>query len=449
MHQASRPHAIYIVFDGRTDKSARLHSSLVLQGYSTAATSPSPPSLAAANFCDAPSHAVLLKPQPRLKFRGATTALIRFPRHFVVRPRAGLHSSQVQRHIRIPTLEMPSIRSILLVGLPLAALCQELFDSRRAADVQRHGIVGAGRNAIERAVDMAGGELDSERYLGKRQDSNGTVAATVTVSDVVTATVSSSPTPDTTTSSSSSQETIISVPTTLVSVPVTTEQPSGTTSTEAPSFSAAASSSELGSSSIAAPSSSAEPSSTPPVVDTTASEPAPETSSSPASQPSSTPASNSPSSSAVLPTTTAALPSRTTFAVINSAGSVVTSVPQVATVSDASGEGIVLTSPTPGGVYTNTKSGGDVAVVTYTPDGGTVSEVRYLTETLPNGSASIRTSYATVGAPASPTAGGSSNSGSGSDAPQLQSGAAISSTWYAAEAAVMLGAAVGVAAMML
>ncbi|KJY01192.1 hypothetical protein TI39_contig301g00019 [Zymoseptoria brevis] len=245
---------------------------------------------------------------------------------------------------------MPSIRSILLVGLPLAALCQELSDSRRAADVQRHGIVGAGRNAMERAVDLAGGELDSERYLGKRQDSNGTVAATVTVSDIVTATVSSSSTPDTTTSSSSSQgqsrstllesssvaqdpvstETIISVSTTLISVPVTTEQPSGTTSTRAPS-------------------SSAEPSSTPPVVDTTTSKPAPETSSTPASQPSSTPASNSPSSSAVLPTTTAALPSRTTFAVINSAGSVVASVPKVATVSDASGEGIVLTSPTPGG----------------------------------------------------------------------------------------------------
>jgi hypothetical protein len=101
-------------------------------------------------------------------------------------------------------------------------------------------------------------------------------------------------------------------------------------------------------------------------------------------------------------------------------------------------------------VYTDTQTNGNVVIVTYTPDGGTVSEIRFITTTLPNGSATIRTSYATVGAPSSPTGDSANSDGAaGENAPQLQSGAAVPSSWYAAEVAVILGAAVGAAAILL
>jgi hypothetical protein len=72
-----------------------------------------------------------------------------------------------------------------------------------------------------------------------------------------------------------------------------------------------------------------------------------------------------------------------------------------------------------------------------------------MTSTLPNGQLSTFTSYATVGAPASPTGQSSDSGGDGGEEPQLQSGATGPSTWYAAELAVLLGAAVGVAAILL
>lgn len=85
--------------------------------------------------------------------------------------------------------------------------------------------------------------------------------------------------------------------------------------------------------------------------------------------------------------------------------------------------------------------------MTYTPGGGTVSQVRLLTTTLPNGSKSTITSFATVGAPESTSDG--SSSAQSTDDPTLQSGAAVPPTWYSAGIALVLGAAIGVAGIVL
>lgn len=85
--------------------------------------------------------------------------------------------------------------------------------------------------------------------------------------------------------------------------------------------------------------------------------------------------------------------------------------------------------------------------MTYTPGGGTVSEVRLRTTTLPNGNLETVTSYATAGAPADPT--GEAANSQESDGATLQNGAAGPSTSYSAEIAVLLGAAFGVAGLLL
>jgi len=127
----------------------------------------------------------------------------------------------------------------------------------------------------------------------------------------------------------------------------------------------------------------------------------------------------------------------------------ITSVPPLATATDEEGGTVVLTSPTPGGAFTTNDQNGRIATVTYTPGGGTVSELRLRTTTLPNGAQTTITSFATVGAPADPTTGASKNSEGGSDGATLQSGAAVPSTSYAVEVAMVLGAAFGVAVLIL
>lgn len=136
---------------------------------------------------------------------------------------------------------------------------------------------------------------------------------------------------------------------------------------------------------------------------------------------------------------------------VASGGRVISSVPSAVTTNDGDGSEVVLSSPTPGGVYTTSDSGGRVVTVTYQPGGGTVSRLRLQTTTLPNGMRSTITSFAEVGqatGDSAPGATGGANP-SPSDRPGLQSGAAIPSSWYAAEFAVMVGAAIGVAALVL
>lgn len=104
---------------------------------------------------------------------------------------------------------------------------------------------------------------------------------------------------------------------------------------------------------------------------------------------------------------------------------------------------MVLTSPTPGAVFTTKDQSGSVVVVTYAPGGGTVSQVRYGTTTLPNGSQAVVTSFATVGAPV-PTTDEPAGSKK-TDGATLQKGAAVRSNWYSAEMALMVAALVGAA----
>ena len=131
-------------------------------------------------------------------------------------------------------------------------------------------------------------------------------------------------------------------------------------------------------------------------------------------------------------------------------GSVVaTSRPSVVTTSDSQGDMVVLSSPTPGGVYTVTDIKGQVATVTYQVGDGVVSQLRVATTTLPNGQRSTITSFAEVGAQTGdvtpPPSGGPSPSAS----PSLQSGAVELRSYFAAQMALVLGAAIGVAVMML
>jgi hypothetical protein len=118
--------------------------------------------------------------------------------------------------------------------------------------------------------------------------------------------------------------------------------------------------------------------------------------------------------------------------------------------------------PSAGATYTTRDSGGRIATVTYQPGkisdsnkfkilanipiigGGTVSQVRVQTTTLPNGQRSTITSFAEVG--------GETGTGSGSQAtgatssgnqPGLQSSATMPSSWYAAAFAMMGGMLIG------
>jgi len=73
--------------------------------------------------------------------------------------------------------------------------------------------------------------------------------------------------------------------------------------------------------------------------------------------------------------------------------------------------------------------------------GGVVSQVRVQTTTLPNGQRSTITSFAEVGlATGSPATTAASSTGQ----PELQSGAAQPSAWYAAGLALMGGMLVGI-----
>lgn len=133
-------------------------------------------------------------------------------------------------------------------------------------------------------------------------------------------------------------------------------------------------------------------------------------------------------------------------------GSVVSSAAGMVTTTDSDGQQVVLTSPTPGGVYTVTDKAGRIATITWTPSGGVVSQVQLATTTLPNGQRSTITSFAVVGGAGGATSGPGQSSGSSPSSttkPGLQSGAAAPSSWYAAEVAMLVGAAVGVAGLVL
>ncbi|KXT02723.1 hypothetical protein AC578_5415 [Pseudocercospora eumusae] len=130
-------------------------------------------------------------------------------------------------------------------------------------------------------------------------------------------------------------------------------------------------------------------------------------------------------------------------------GSIVASSADMVTTTDSQGDTVVLSRPTPGGVYTTTDSGGEVAIVTYTPGGGVVSQLEIQTTVLPNGQRSTITSFAQVGGATNAPAAGGSASASGSGRPGLQSGAGMPSSWYAAELAIFVGAAIGLAGLIL
>lgn len=129
-------------------------------------------------------------------------------------------------------------------------------------------------------------------------------------------------------------------------------------------------------------------------------------------------------------------------------GSVVDSSADMVTTTDSEGDQVVLTSPTPGGVYTVTDARGEVATITYLVGNGVVSQLELATTTLPNGQRSTITSFAQVGGQ-DITAAPSGQPASSGAKPGLQSGAAVLNTYYAAEMAIALGAAIGMAALML
>ncbi|EME88295.1 uncharacterized protein MYCFIDRAFT_86068 [Pseudocercospora fijiensis CIRAD86] len=121
----------------------------------------------------------------------------------------------------------------------------------------------------------------------------------------------------------------------------------------------------------------------------------------------------------------------------------------VASSADMVGHTVVLSRPTPGGVYTTTDNTGEVAIVTYTPGGGTVSELQVRTTTLPDGQRSTITSFAEVGGATDVPSAGSSPSASATGMPGLQSGAGMPSSRFAAEVAIFVGAAIGLAGLVL
>lgn len=100
-------------------------------------------------------------------------------------------------------------------------------------------------------------------------------------------------------------------------------------------------------------------------------------------------------------------------------------------------------------MYTTTDSGGEVAIVTYTPGGGVVSQLQVQTTVLPNGQRSTITSFAEVGGATNAPASGGSASASGTGKPGLQSSAVMPSSWLAAEMAIFVGAAIGLVGLVL
>lgn len=128
-------------------------------------------------------------------------------------------------------------------------------------------------------------------------------------------------------------------------------------------------------------------------------------------------------------------------------GVIVTSAPESVTTTDGEGDQIVLSRPTPGGVYTTRGARGDVVTVTYQPGGGTVSQVRVLTSTLPDGRQQTITSFAEVGG-ATQAAGEAPADPSSTEEPGLQSGAPTVSSWGAATFAAVMSAALGMIALL-
>ena len=137
-------------------------------------------------------------------------------------------------------------------------------------------------------------------------------------------------------------------------------------------------------------------------------------------------------------------------------GSIVTSAPpadksagaDLVTTTDKYGNKLVLSNPHADDVYTTTDDKGREATITYNPGGGVVSEVVVHTTILPDGQRSTVTSFEIVGGTVvvtKPTEGAGAET---SKKPGLQSGAALPSSFYAAEVAVLIGAAIGVAAFL-
>jgi hypothetical protein len=110
------------------------------------------------------------------------------------------------------------------------------------------------------------------------------------------------------------------------------------------------------------------------------------------------------------------------------------------TTTDSSGATLVLSSVTPSQVITATDAKGSTFVTTFTPGGGSVSQLVLKTSTLANGQATTITSFAVVGAETA-AAGASGTAG-----PHLQNGGdSFRSRSFGAEALAIVGGAFGVA----
>ncbi|KAK4506712.1 hypothetical protein PRZ48_000445 [Zasmidium cellare] len=414
---------------------------------------------------------------------------------------------------------MPSLRSIVLLSLPLLSLAlpeprveesecdpstiaewEEMLkelpgDSIKAAlegnlkPKYRDGVFVDGHEAIDavhnddpelasRLVDLAKQDAVVKEYLKKRQDTNSTTSSPAVVtsttaivitdssSTAVTFTTASSPTQQSTTPTSPT-----STEATSVSVPTTDSQGQSTT-TAIP-----VSSTEEASSPITAPTVSEVRSTQTgilvPIQITSTSDgttvlqtiSALETGSAPTSVMIAMTTTNSRGETFTTSTAAPAIAVTSTDdqgSVITTAtpvsnvavapgGSVVeSSRPALVTTSDSQGDQVILSSPTPGGVYTVTDVKGQIATVTYqVGSGGVVSQLRVATTTLPNGERSTITSFAEVGAQTGDITPPPSGSSSPTARPSLQSGAAELRSYFAAELAVVLGAAIGMAAMLL
>jgi len=115
---------------------------------------------------------------------------------------------------------------------------------------------------------------------------------------------------------------------------------------------------------------------------------------------------------------------------------------------------IVLSGTHSGQVITTTDARGSTVVLTYTPSGAAISELVLYTTRLPNGMQSTITSFAVVGAggggaATSTAAAGASAGASSSGTHGLQSALAAPTARWAGEIAVVVGGAMGVAALIL
>nr|POF11583.1 hypothetical protein CFP56_44421 [Quercus suber] len=126
-----------------------------------------------------------------------------------------------------------------------------------------------------------------------------------------------------------------------------------------------------------------------------------------------------------------------------------TSSPDVVmTTTDSDGGSFVITASSSGQVVTGTDSAGRTVVFTYTPSGGQIAETVLQTTTGAGGEVVTYTSFAVVGGetPTATTDAAPSDATDGSA--MLQHGLAAPTGRYAAEIAVLIGGAIGIAALL-